>query len=530
MAKRRRINLWCGALACYAALFVAVAAAQPPAPAGANAEPERSGGAAAEGQRGTFPAALFDTKQTGRRMAGSEPGPVNVRDAGAPDHGQTIDEAERANDDSRRLAPAFGKPADEPSGDRPVADEPPQPDERAGGDSQVAASENDDDQGDPAATADESGGADRPLGNGEPSELAAEGADDSQAEESLPSAPSTAAESSRLPPLSEEMTSLKERLRRGVALCYRQQMDTRQNTPTDVLHLCMAFGCDSQLRLQGGKPVNGVTCLCWNYPCGGYTLLRRIEEQFAAGIGYGMQGHPGQFLAVLALSRVPSDYPIRVGEETGTIADLVEFEKLQCTAGGDLSLALVGLAYYVGFEDTWQNRLGEQWSVARIVQQELERPAEGLPCGGLHRLFGLSYAIDQRKMAGLPIDGVYARARDYLAEFQQYALSLQNDDGTWNPHFFAYRGTGGSLAEQLRATGHILQWLVLSLPEDQLQDPRMLRSVDFVIGALGQRGFRWRLTSESPENVAAVMHAVHALVLYDQRVFQPYDAQEAADE
>jgi len=136
------------------------------------------------------------------------------------------------------------------------------------------------------------------------------------------------------PQLSPEMTALRDNLRKALALVARQPLNTRDNTAGDVIQLSLALGCDANVGYNGpsGKKINAIGCLCWNYPCAGYRLLRTGGGPVMARVGYGLQAHPAQFLAVLAQSRVPADYEIRVGEDHGTVADLVEFEKLNCPA------------------------------------------------------------------------------------------------------------------------------------------------------------------------------------------------------
>ncbi|MBN2022803.1 MAG: hypothetical protein JW809_08395 [Pirellulales bacterium] len=332
------------------------------------------------------------------------------------------------------------------------------------------------------------------------------------------------------PPLSPELTALRDALRQRVAAYAQQPFNTRDNTPANVMHVCLAFGCEGEVRRAGesGGPINSVTCLCWNYPCAGYKLLRTVDGRIAPEIGYGLQEHPGQFLAALALARVPREYPIRAGEKVGAVDDLVAWEKLSCRGGADLSLKLIGLARYVPTDATWSNDLGEQWSIARMIQEELTRSGDTAPDGGTHRLLALSYAVDRRLKQGKPLDGPFARAKAYVEEFQKYVLELQNPDGTWHPGFFAYRGQGGTTVEQLRSTGHVLRWLAFSLPEDRLRDPAIVRSVARLVQLLGdRRGTNTNLPGASAREIAARLGAVHALAIYDQRVFRPYDRMEA---
>jgi hypothetical protein len=225
-------------------------------------------------------------------------------------------------------------------------------------------------------------------------------------------------------------------------------------------------------------------------------------------------------LAVLAQSAVPGDYEIRVGDVHGTVGDLVDYEKRTCRSGGDLSGKLIGLTYYLKGEKGWQNELGEDWSIERLIEEEMVR-TEGLSQARLTRcLMGLSYAVDRRLKRGKPIEGEFLRARQYLAKVQQYALDQQNPEGTWHPSFFTHKGSSRDVMGTLRSTGHILRWLVFSLPRDRLQDARMVRSVVYVSNLLNGQGRGWQVASMSPRDMDSVMHAAHALAMYDRRVFR----------
>ena len=110
-----------------------------------------------------------------------------------------------------------------------------------------------------------------------------------------------------------------------------------------------AFGCASEVHQEAaaGAKINGITCLCWNYPCAGFEPLIVCDGRIAARIGYGGQDVPGQFLATLALAGVEAKYPLRVDKTVRTVADLVEQEKRSCRHAADLSARLIGLSYYV---------------------------------------------------------------------------------------------------------------------------------------------------------------------------------------
>ena len=327
-----------------------------------------------------------------------------------------------------------------------------------------------------------------------------------------------------LEPLGPEMEALRNRVRQAINHYSRQPLDTQNNTADHILKACKAFGCDTVVRQGGasGEPLNGITCLCWNYSCGGYNLLKMVDGHIAARVGYGLQSNPSEFLAVLALARVPSKYPIRVGDTVRTVADLVESEKLDCRSGADNSYRLIGLTRYLKANAVWKNSLGEKWSVSRLLKEELNHAQEPSPRGGTNRLMAISYAIDRRARRGLPIDGQFKRAKKYVDQYQDYALALQAPNGSWHPSFFKYRGEGGSSIDQINSTGHILAWLVSSLPDNELDDPRVVRSVAFLSNMLAGRRQN-SLTSSSGADIDARMNALYALKVYDRRVFEPYD-------
>jgi hypothetical protein len=324
--------------------------------------------------------------------------------------------------------------------------------------------------------------------------------------------------------LSPELASLRDSVRQALAAQRKQPFNTGENSAADIISYCLAFGCTTEVSLgqSDGQRANGITCLCWNYPCGGFELLRPTKDHIAARIGYGYQSQPGEFLAMLALSRVPENYPLRAASRTRSVSDLIEAEKLACRSGSDMSLRLIGLSYYVD-EPEWKNDLGETWSLERIVADEMGQPVVTAPEGGLNRLMGLSFAVSRRAKRGLPIEGQFQRAEKYAASFQDFALQLQNSDGSWGPYFLAARSASREPASQLRSTGRVLEWLALSMTDRKLEDPRVMKAVEYVAGLLDGQRYDWNATSLSARDVAALGHALHGLSVYDDRVFKPAD-------
>ena len=181
---------------------------------------------------------------------------------------------------------------------------------------------------------------------------------------------------------------------------------------------------------------------------------------------------------------------------------------------------MIGLSYYLDEQD-WQNDLGQQWSLERIVSEMLVQPTAALPEGGTTRLLALASALGDRRRRNQPIDGRFAAGQQLLERFQAIAFDVQNADGSWGPEYFAGRSASCEPAVQLRCTGQMLGWLVRWTPQERLDDPRILRGVQYMLEMLGGQRYTWNLRALSTRDFAAVMHALDALSAYDERFFKP---------
>lgn len=287
---------------------------------------------------------------------------------------------------------------------------------------------------------------------------------------------------------------------------------TVERSPWAVFHAILPYGSETTLRADG-RTVSAINWMCFNGSCRGQRIfLPQPDGSFQPAVGAGVQGHDGQFLAILAQSRVPANYPLQVGRKRYTLEDLIDYEMRTCQAKTELTFKLIALSHYLINDATWVNDQGEAWSIERLVEEELAQPIIGSACGGTHRLMGLSYALKQRKAAGLPLDGQYARAEVFLKDFVDYAWTLQNPDGSFSTEWFEGRGNKQDLQRKLQTTGHIVEWLVFTLPDEELQSPRLLRSIEFLTYCLvEQRQTDWKIGPRS--------HALHALAMYQERLF-----------
>ena len=315
----------------------------------------------------------------------------------------------------------------------------------------------------------------------------------------------------------------RDRVRTLLTALRQQPFNTQQNDcAITFLEFCRGFGCNTELTDNAGtgQKVNGITCLCWNMPCGGYELMTVSEGHLAGRIGFGCRSQPSELAAVLALSEVPVDYPARFGRLILSVADIIEYEKLTCRPGADMSLKLVALSHYVR-EPSWKDNLGNEWTLRRMVGEELNRPVGAGTYAATNRLLGLVCALE-RFSPTVPTREKTRRstgtwpAENYIAEATTYAYAAQNTNGSWGRTAAATTPTpsptprtcwNGSWPRRRRAASKIPHRGRHRLPDDFLQ-----------LAALPGLHFH-----DEPAEISAAMHAAYVLNFYDQAVFAPAD-------
>ena len=320
-------------------------------------------------------------------------------------------------------------------------------------------------------------------------------------------------------PLPRNLKMLRSRLRTVLSYYYRQPLNNVEHDPWEVMHSMLSYELYSKVLEGGprGKPITAVGFLCYNKPSERKKLLYINQAgEIDARVGVGLQGHKGQLLAMLAQCNVSPEYPIRVEGKEYKIKDFIRSEQHTCYARTELTFKLIGLGHYLDSNSKWVNTQGEEWDIPRLIREERTQPIRGAACGGTHRLSGLSLAYMRREARGEPIDGEYLEARNFVRNYQQYAFRLQNRDGSFSTEWFRGRGAEEDIERRIRTSGHTLEWLIYSLPDEQLRSNNVVRGVTYLTNLMANYG-------KQEWHKGSLAHAIHALVLYDKRVFQPHD-------
>ncbi len=332
------------------------------------------------------------------------------------------------------------------------------------------------------------------------------------ATDAAPAASQSAKPGTRGAVRSEAERELQRRLRQCLAYYLFRPENVAERSPWGIMHAMLPFGVEAELVVNNRR-VNAIGWLCYDNKCRGQSLFQPAGKRFTMPIGPGVQGHEGQFLAMLAQSQVPRTYPVKIGGQHFTVDDLIQYEQRTCRENSELTFKLIALSHYRTGDPQWEGQRGGDWTIGKLVREELKQGLADAACGGTHRLMAFSYACRRRTAQDLPLQGPFQDARDFLDRSVEQAFALQNPDGSFSTDWFVGRANSPDPDRKVQTTGHILEWLAYELPEDRLRKPDVTRAVRYLLSQIwDQRERKWAIGPRS--------HALRALVLYDQKLYQ----------
>jgi len=332
----------------------------------------------------------------------------------------------------------------------------------------------------------------------------------------------------------ERMAALKRSIEIVLVANTRRGVNTRDNTPNDVMLMALPYGADARVfqpnpnynprdrnaaNVPTGNSIYSIGALCWNTPCNGKTLLRSDGKRVLARVGHGYQTQPGSFAAMMAMSNIMPNYELKVGGNSYTIADLLESEKHSISRGMNMSMVLVALSCYGHPTEQWKNEFGETWNIEKMLTSELNRSIDQGTSDVTDWLLGLTAAVKLYEGENIPIRGPMALAKRQLKVYQDFVLSIQNDRYLWHPRFFLYKGFNQNAFETMFSGGHILRWLSYSLSDKELQDPQVVHAVMNLTATVNRVRPETTANTMSAKQLESLAVSLHALSLYYQRAF-----------
>jgi hypothetical protein len=231
------------------------------------------------------------------------------------------------------------------------------------------------------------------------------------------------------------------------------------------------------------------------------------------------QGHPDQFIAEMAQWGMTPDHEFLVGGKPYHFRDFINNSKMRTALkpGFDgkrpeLSWTILIAGQYLGTDATWKNKDGETIRLEDLLRYELDEPMSKAACGGTHRLFDLDWVYHLHLKRGGKTEGIWKRIADNAAHYRRLARQYQNNDGSFSTDFFNGRGDAPDPQLRINRTGHILEWLALSLTDEELRAPWVEEAVNALTLMI------LRVSHDQMEG-ATLYHAAHGLLLYHARVY-----------
>lgn len=329
-------------------------------------------------------------------------------------------------------------------------------------------------------------------------------------------APSAAKAKAR-PLALETGKALRDRLDSAVAFARDQRhLDVKTQAAWQVVHGILCYG-PNLLVYDDDKLVPAVDYLMGGGKLKGWNLRKGdhgVEAVLEAGSKTG-QGHEDQWLGYLSQSGIPLDQQLVVDGEKFHVRDLLTQAQWDIYEGMEATWTLMALTTYLKpFDTEWKARDGSKWNVERVVNMEASQSLDQAPCGGSHRMYALAIALDRHKREGGQITGGWQKAKQKIDDAKAKAREYQQSDGTFSVNFFGRSASSSDIEKRIHATGHTLEFLIVSSDNSQLEQPWVRQGVASLLGMLDR-------TRDFSLECGALYHAAHALKLYRERFFGP---------
>lgn len=291
-------------------------------------------------------------------------------------------------------------------------------------------------------------------------------------------------------------------------------LDVDLHRPWQIMHGILAYRTEYELKSKGQK-ISAIEYISNEAKFRGEYWFEKTPY---GGRGhpftepYAFEGHVNQFLAILTMSNLPLEHEFRVQDgQVVTMAEMVRHAQLFTSTSGETTWTLWFLSRYLEPDAVWVNQAGEPWSMERLVDVQSQSPVNSAPCGGTHQLFALSLARNNYIQKHGRATGAWLRADQKIQQYIAQAQALQNRDGSFSAQFFRGAEFSNDFETRLKTTGHMLEWLMVALPEPRLREYWVRRAIETLSRDLITNS---HLSAEP----GALYHAVHSLVLYRERV------------
>lgn len=312
---------------------------------------------------------------------------------------------------------------------------------------------------------------------------------------------------------------LRKRIDAALDHVHRREMAVTDNF-WGIFHAILGMGPEATYLVdpETKKKEKAIDIICRGGPIKGMDFQETPEGlDVISWVGTGIgQGHQDQFVSEMVQWGLPPSTPFKVNGKDYRFEDFLRHSTMRAslTRKQELSWAVIIVAQHHGTNYTWKNKFGETLSVEDMVRYEMNEPFEPAACGGTHRLFGITWAYYLHRQNGGQKTGVWKEAAEYLENYKNMARKHRCPDGAFSTQFIFKPENVPDPEQRIRTTGHVLEWLALYLPDNELKSEWMQEAAHALVRNILEsknRGIEG----------GALYHATHGLHIYRTRVFGP---------
>lgn len=228
---------------------------------------------------------------------------------------------------------------------------------------------------------------------------------------------------------------------------------------------------------------------------------------------YLFEGHPNQFLGILTMSNLPKTHTFvaNTGQKI-TIEDIISNAKKEVNSREEITWTLWFLSHYLEPDAEWYNADGEFWSIEKLVQIQTRANVRTAACGGTHGLFALAFARNNyMRRANQPLRGVWLEADQKLQRYTAEAKAIQKSNGSFPTKYFQGYGEPEDFEDRIKSSGHMMEWLMISVSDEELKQPWVRRGIYYV-------AYQILANRNAQADTGPLYHALDALVLFRDRM------------
>jgi len=326
-----------------------------------------------------------------------------------------------------------------------------------------------------------------------------------------------------------QQEDLRDRLDRAIAFTRdHRHLSVKDQAAWQIVHGALAYGTGYEIYNSEGQLVPAMAYLLeggklrgWDLRKGDHGVLAVLDAGSKTG-----QGHPDQWLGYLSQCGLSLDDTVVVGSEKFKVRDMLTQAQWDVYDGMEATWTLMAFSGYLPSDAKWTAKDDSEWTVDRIARMEAGQSLAESACGGTHRMYALSTALNDYLAAGGKLEddpnGTWRLVDKKIKDAVAAAREFQQPDGSFSSNYFSRAARSAEIADRISSTGHVFEFLTITLDDKQLQEPWVTRAALHLIECL-------ELTQKFDLECGALYHAVHGLKLYRDRRFGPASETPAAE-